>query len=438
MQYEVITKIRKIKDFPSKFPRIVICNTNIFTTSYSYDFINLVLEKYAIYDLYNSSILDARYGTDLNGLNGKIEFVKYLAQSYAVSSKLTDDQRKSLGYSLENFIISCKFAGSQCSLGDFEWYYHFYNGNCFVFNSGRNMTGQFIDVRYSNKAGLYDALQLEIFAGVPENLETYGTNAGLIIYIKDQQNSYIPLDGLSIQSGAEVNVVLNKVITEQLKKPYSDCDLETLDSDSSNSVLYQEFIKKNFAYRQHDCMDFCYQYFTMKNCNCYDGSVPKLSLFNVSQCLTLEETDCLYTEYVNYLNFNREKCDKWCPLECKKEKYDTSITTFTYPIKGYADILLRNPTIKTMLNISNFSLNHEDLKKNILKLNIYFESLSYASITEQPSTNIVSLLSNIGGTLGLFLGMSALSFIEIFEFLFEILFIWYEDFNNNLFKQLYF
>jgi hypothetical protein len=49
--------------------------------------------------------------------------------------------------------------------------------------------------------------------------------------------------------------------------------------------------------------------------------------------------------------------------------------------------------------------------------------MAYTVITEKISMDIVSLLSNIGGTLSLFLGLSILSFVEILEFLVQTILI---------------
>lgn len=43
------------------------------------------------------------------------------------------------------------------------------------------------------------------------------------------------------------------------------------------------------------------------------------------------------------------------------------------------------------------------------------------NITETPAITIYDLLPNIGGTMGLFVGISALSFVEIVEIVIEIL-----------------
>jgi hypothetical protein len=84
-----------------------------------------------------------------------------------------------------------------------------------------------------------------------------------------------------------------------------------------------------------------------------------------------------------------------CPLECHENYF------------------------KTTFSFSHFAKSDD----NLLKLNIYYDELSYTLINEAASLTIFEMFSNIGGTLGLFLGISLLSFIEVVEVLFNIFFI---------------
>ena len=61
------------------------------------------------------------------------------------------------------------------------------------------------------------------------------------------------------------------------------------------------------------------------------------------------------------------------------------------------------------------------LKGNEIKILVYYESLKYTLISQQPKTQLLNLIPNIGGALGLFIGISFLSFIEIIELFIEII-----------------
>ncbi len=84
-----------------------------------------------------------------------------------------------------------------------------------------------------------------------------------------------------------------------------------------------------------------------------------------------------------------KKCFKYCPLECTSISYDIRSSVMA------------------------------DYKTTRIK--IFFGSLKYTSITQEPKMNFVDLISNIGGTFGLLIGFSFVTFFEIIEILFEAL-----------------
>ena len=62
------------------------------------------------------------------------------------------------------------------------------------------------------------------------------------------------------------------------------------------------------------------------------------------------------------------------------------------------------------------------MPKSVLQLTVYYNSLSYVEIEEEPKMSAEDLLGLLGGHLHLFLGMSLLSFVELFEFAILFLF----------------
>ena len=64
----------------------------------------------------------------------------------------------------------------------------------------------------------------------------------------------------------------------------------------------------------------------------------------------------------------------------------------------------------------------DEARKNMLLVNIYYSDISYTYISESPYWTWTSLFSNFGGQLGLFIGMSVLSFIEFIDLIFQLIF----------------
>ena len=65
-------------------------------------------------------------------------------------------------------------------------------------------------------------------------------------------------------------------------------------------------------------------------------------------------------------------------------------------------------------NQTDFTVN---LASNVAKVSIYYDELSYTEVKEAPRMTWDELLGKLGGHLHLFLGMSALGFVELFEVL---------------------
>ena len=81
------------------------------------------------------------------------------------------------------------------------------------------------------------------------------------------------------------------------------------------------------------------------------------------------------------------------------------------------------------------SLDNSIIRTKIFKIYIFYEDLKYTLITQKPKIELFGLISNIGGTLGLFIGFSFISVLELFELLVEYILI---IFNYWLNKYVFF
>ena len=103
--------------------------------------------------------------------------------------------------------------------------------------------------------------------------------------------------------------------------------------------------------------------------------------------------------------FIKTECIPKCPLECKRTEYERKSSKEYHKFEDIFYYLLAS---KTKYNPEDFS---KPIRDNVLKLNIYYDSLSYIHIVEKPAIDKVALFSNIGGSLGLTLGISLVSII---------------------------
>ena len=112
-----------------------------------------------------------------------------------------------------------------------------------------------------------------------------------------------------------------------------------------------------------------------------------------------------------------EKCPEYCPLECDSMNYIINSYNEQFPLTGNISAIS-----KADVGLYNFST-YEEVNKHFIVLYIYYNQLSYKFISQNPKTEMFNFISNIGGLLGVFLGISFLSFIEIFEIIYEIIII---------------
>ena len=129
LNFDVTTKIRYINEVPAMFPSVTVCNSNPFVTEYSASYLSYILVNSSVFDTENNTFTNAN-------LFESFDRALYVAQSYAKSEYFSDEQKKALGYSLSEMVISCKYGYFECDLSEFVWFYDFIKGNCFTFNLG--------------------------------------------------------------------------------------------------------------------------------------------------------------------------------------------------------------------------------------------------------------------------------------------------------------
>lgn len=122
-----------------------------------------------------------------------------------------------------------------------------------------------------------------------------------------------------------------------------------------------------------------------------------------------------------FFTFNvKSLCSQDCPLECDSIKYNSFKSYAKYPSAAYASVLSKNSNIRAKYDNSN-TLNQTVLKQNMLELNVFYDKMDYYVFEEVANMKLTDLLSTIGGTLGLFLGISVLSLFEIIDIVLQIL-----------------
>ena len=415
--YEVVTKTEYHPEVVSRFPGVAICNQNPFTTEYS----NQILSQFFNISEIKENFLDENSQIKWE----KLYEIKMLIQKFA--SNLTDDKKKKLGYSINETVLQCTFNMNTCNLNEFNWYYDHEYGNCIVFNSLTEKIGKdnslFKNVSISGKSY---GLHLELFVGYNQTKYNSIFDQGSHVFIfnqSDEKKSYSEID---VSVGSKINIGIERLFIHKKELPYSDC--QTLEKTKEKSK-YQKILT-DFALKYHNsyCSDLCFQEFVFESCSCYDPE-----FFNIKDTRPCQNSDwnCISSAFKTFYGSSLEinKCTEKCPIECDSIKYHLTSNQLDYPSKGLANLIKLDPKIQERFNnSSNISL--EDLKQSLVSINIYYNELGFTTLIEIPKTDLITLISNLGGNLGLFLGLSCLSLLEMFEIFFMTLKIIYHKVSS--------
>ena len=415
LAYEIVTTMTVHTEIPSKMPTIVICNSNGLMTLPAIYFAKYVYPMYGVYTKDKYLHFDYNQYQFPRMINNKanILLTKTMVMTAARDPKLSDAFRQSLALSIEDMLLSCTFNTVECTANNFTWLYDTYYGSCFKFNaSGHDQVSQ---------SGKFYGLKLELFVGEALMIEQGAQNKGVhMMIINESVTTNTFSDGVSASVGRDTTILVDKKRVRKIKKPYGHCTPNLTAADSFPSELYRITFEIYNAYRQKDCFNTCFQEFLIKNMSCYSASFAYLSNTSIPACLIGRDLfDSLSRFTVFYIQDVATQCAE-CPLECDSEFYTFTTSSLAYPTQIYAQMLASQPQIRK--RFGNVAPTYDQLRRSIASVSVNFNELGYTQYREIQKMTILDLVTNVGGAIGLFLGLSFLSFFEIVELFVELIF----------------
>jgi hypothetical protein len=204
--------------------------------------------------------------------------------------------------------------------------------------------------------------------------------------------------GFNLAPGFFNEISVNRIFSYKLGLPYNNCLKDVKSIGSFDSDLYRFIIQStNYSYKQTDCLNYCagrelYNYLNMTN---------KIERWENILAEYPQYYETLQLIYSDTLNKGMYDFCLDCPEECDSIQYDIS--------HSFTKLSTQNKVFKN-LQIENF-----------VSFAVFYESLQYTIIDQMAQMNEFDLISNIGGNLGLFIGISFLSFAELIELFVEII-----------------
>jgi len=279
---------------------------------------------------------------------------------------------------LEKSLHRCEVGGTFCEANDFfsfEARTSFPTNasiNCYVLNGGRNSTGHLSDIHSTRTTGVMSGFILEFLLPKDHFIFYYINDA----FVKPTTSEIIK----PITTGTINQFILEKSVEAKLEYPFNNCwERKNL----PDTPLVRQLSASNITYRQVNCFDLCYEMF-----------VQKYAVKN-----RISEDEARRNDEVK--NYDRVKnCNHLCPQECESSQYKISESVFS------SDKLIDISTEEFL-----------EIYMNYLEIYMFFDSLKYTKISQTPKTTLSALVSNLGGSIGLFLELSFLSACRAIEFI---------------------
>ncbi|NP_001296656.1 acid-sensing ion channel 1-like [Hydra vulgaris] len=301
-------------------------------------------------------------------------------------------------HKIEEMLVDCEFDGNKCSVHNFTEFNWNQGELCFTFNSGK-FPHSLLKV---NGVGMKRSLVLTINV---QHYEYYGDelDAGIHLILHDQEETPIKKRGPVIPPGFTTYIQVEKKTILNLESPYKT---------KCGSIKLKYFD----SYSMHTCWLEQLTDHVYKICKCKDFFMPgeiKVCSFEVLE-------NCTWKEWAKFDNYKLHTC----PLPCKIDSYEMSLSRALFPTARYASSLANRfrklpHVLNTVKSISNDLL---FMRENLLRVVIYYNDLSYELLEQKPNYDTLVWLGDVGGQIGLFVGAGVMSYFEIIDCLVLIIY----------------
>ncbi|KAK3770164.1 hypothetical protein RRG08_038675 [Elysia crispata] len=361
------------------FPAVTICNLNQYNKHRVPD-IPIVKKLLYFQSDYNTLTRNYRDTVNMSDLDNMTDVSgEELRQIALDAAPRLDEVLIQCSWALRNFNCSDLFRPLQSGFG-----------TCFVFNGP--------DVEPDQLAKARSTIHKLRVISVLDNDKSFFSrliHAGLKVVVHEPEEAPFPeFYGSYVRPGVAALMALSRSDSIGLPKPYraysnSFC-VDTKAKDFVNTLAGFK------TYTRNHCLKQCALEKVYRRCGCWHylaaSHVRQEVLCSAKQLLTC---------YLSYMDL--KVCP--CPKECHSVRYSADVS--------YANIA--SAFIEEQAERDGITILSGSLRENVVDLSIFFKTLNVMEIEQEPEMSLTSVLGNLGGQMGLFLGASLLSITELAE-----------------------
>jgi hypothetical protein len=139
-----------------------------------------------------------------------------------------------------------------------------------------------------------------------------------------------------------------------------------------------------------------------------------------NKCFLMSQQVCIREKIYQNIDNVLQSCSE-CPLECESRRLLLSTYFSEFPTPKYADELIRTSFLNKIFK--SFELNSTEIQSSLLAFNVYYEDIKEYEVNILSKISEKDLLCEIGNNLGLFIGATILSVIELFEIILSTIYV---------------
>uniref|UniRef100_A0AAY4CCG6 Acid-sensing ion channel 2 n=1 Tax=Denticeps clupeoides TaxID=299321 RepID=A0AAY4CCG6_9TELE len=298
-----------------------------------------------------------------------------------------------LSHQLEDMMLSCKYRGEACGTHNFTTVFTRY-GKCYMFNAAEE--GK--TLRTTMKGGTGNGLEIMLDIQQDEYLPVWGETeetafeAGIRVQIHSQaEPPFVHELGFGVAPGFQTFVATQEQRLTYLPPPWGEC---------VSTALTSGFFP---VYSVTACRIDCETRYVVENCNCRMVHMPG----DAPYCTPEQYKDCAEPALAALSAVEGSGCV--CRTPCNTTRYNKELSMVKIPSKTSARYLEKR-----------FNRSEKYISDNILVLDVFFEALNYETIEQKKAYEVAGLLGDIGGQMGLFIGASILTILEMFDYAYEV------------------
>ena len=365
------------------------------------------------------------------------------------------------GVPFKEFIVTCRFGGHNCNrTSDFFPFFDSYYYNCFTYEStygdpmestlAEGLENGWSTTVLTGSGMLAQNDEIRMIPGTHEYLSPMSSSEGVRVVIHPPNTEPYPhTEGFDVPPGYSVSFGVKARQNIRIGPPHGNCSNRNPLGDHGHQ------------YRLISCQKMCLQRTIVKLCGCVDIALPGHANFPTQHFCTsdheipstcrLEATDeCFESLYKVY---ERLQCVKnvtvavtrnatatkgcGCYPPCNEITYDVTYSLSKWPAESfdgeeaYIDIfetegyparfLGPEDAEKFQLYATYFDANNRRrAMRDFARLNVYIADSNVLKTEESEDYVQSQLLSDIGGQLGLWVGISVITLAEVLELVIDL------------------